>query len=630
MIKLLSLVTLFISSSVLMAQTVSKTSHYSAELSQLLREANLKLPPAILKEITAIKLDSNLISNGFIEADKYFCPEEDNSDIRYGYVSHKLKNSAIVLDDNLLELYRRNPEGKIKCAHGTIKQYALATLIHELTHVYDLKHKLSYTKDYKRLVGGRASWWKNKGMGVLMNQNPATSPDAYEYENLRENLAVNMEYFLLDTDYKCRRPAMYQYLEKQFNIHPSTQDCKSQRQILLHSNITEENLSIIADIDPAKVYKIHYFWAGEGKAMMSKWGHSMFRIVVCAPWRKTVGPECMDDVLNHLVISYRAHFASVDASIVQGLFGKLPSQLFIYRLSDILQEYNKFEFRNLYSVPLNFSRDEIESFVDVSIDRYWNYKSKYIFFTNNCGTEALRQLRIVSENENVEKVHSVTPRKMYKDLLNDKLGLAEINISKKTDEELIDLGLMYPSKFEMYQKIYLDLTAQSPLKHKTISDLVKKSTFEERRKLYTDVLVKNKNLPKAKLSSLINKMKLLEIYVRDALMMKLPEKMLKASKQKDLKAEIDKMKGKTQHLFATQWDLVDTKYGIPSAEEMNEALENKKIDMKASQKEFDEEMLIVLKKLQSSKYANDINQIMESEKTIQNLNIEKNKIGFLL
>ncbi len=632
MFKLSVLMLSLLVTSVSFAQTVSTTSHYSEELQDLLKEVKTKLPASILNSIKSVKIESRLNGDKFIPSERYFCPENDNDKIQYAFVNHKIKNSTLVVDDNLLELLRQSESGQIsrdiKCPHKTIRQYALATLAHELTHVYDLTAKLSFSKSYRNLVGGRMSWWKNKGRGVLMNQNYSTSPDTYEFENLRENLAVNMEYFLLDSDYKCRRPAMYNYLSKEFKIAPEGKDCSSQHQILLHSNITEENLTILADIDPKRVYKVHYFWAGEGKAMMSKWGHAMFRLVICAPWRKTVGPECMNDVLDHLVLSYRAHFASVDSNLMQGMVGKLPSQLFIYRLSDILQEYNKFEFRDLYSVPLNFSRDEIESFVDLSIDRYWNYKSKYIFFTNNCGTEALRQLRVVSENSNVEKVHSITPRKMYRDLLKDDLGLAEINIKNKSRDELIEMGLLYPTKYDLYQRIYLTVKEETGSKYKDIKKLAKKSNSLERQGLYKKAIDKNKKMTNAQKSSLINKIMLLEIYLRDAMMMKLPEKMLKASKQKDLKADIDRIKGKASHLFATQWDLVDTKYGIPSAEEMKEAVEHKKIDLVGSQAEFNEEMLELLKKLQHSKYAKDIKEIQDSEATVQLLKKLKVDLNF--
>jgi hypothetical protein len=73
---------------------------------------------------------------------------------------------------------------------------------------------------------------------------------------------------------------------------------------------------------------------------------------------------------------------------------------------------------------------------------------------------------------------------------------------------------------------------------------------------------------------------------------------------------------------------VDTKYGIPSAEEMSAALENKKIDLKASQDEFNSEMLEILKKLQNSKYAKDIKEITDSEGTIQFLKKLKIDLNF--
>ena len=41
----------------------------------------------------------------------------------------------------------------------------------------------------------------------------------------------------------------------------------------------------LLQLDPARVYAVDYLLAEGNEAMMSRWGHSMLRVVVCAPGR---------------------------------------------------------------------------------------------------------------------------------------------------------------------------------------------------------------------------------------------------------------------------------------------------------------------------------------------------------
>jgi Mlc titration factor MtfA (ptsG expression regulator) len=46
------------------------------------------------------------------------------------------------------------------------------------------------------------------------------SPDIYETSSPLEFVAVNMEYFLLDPSYACRRPSLYRYYKEHFGWAP--------------------------------------------------------------------------------------------------------------------------------------------------------------------------------------------------------------------------------------------------------------------------------------------------------------------------------------------------------------------------------------------------------------------------
>jgi hypothetical protein len=453
---------------------------------------------------------------------------------------------------------------KISCKHESIQTYALATFIHELVHVIDKEKKWSLDKNFIDIVGGRRKYFGSK-RSIVMNQNDSVSPDNYEFVNLAESLAVNSEYFILDPEFKCRRPALARYLSNLYKwSHP--ENCKATNKIILHSNTMEENLTLVTELNPKKVYQIHYLWAGEGKAMMSRWGHSMFRIITCAPWKKKVGPDCLNDLLYHIVISYRAHFHSMDATISQGLTGKLPSQMFVYRLSDIMQEYNTMEFRDLFSVPLKMSEEEKEEFLTLAIERYWTYKSKYKFFTNNCGTEALRHFRGVKESESKSELSSFSPRKLYRDLLN-RPEFVEIDIRKLLEQEAKNKTYKISSNYPYFEGLFRILKENNLTQYKKFDDFVAKSKVQDRREAYESFMEGNKNI------LILNTMIAMEIYLRDRALQAIPDILSKKVKgDSRVKDYIKNKEENFQVLFNSPWDLFDTRYGIPSEAEFEDQL----------------------------------------------------------
>ncbi|HEX5843947.1 MAG TPA: hypothetical protein VFY62_15845, partial [Pseudomonas sp.] len=133
------------------------------------------------------------------------------------------------------------PSGRV---HGTVRRELLATLLHELTHLYDrarlwspaTKVQLSacrrqlasrgpvgladacrgqtarrFSLSDDPLLLDLAGWPQRvgrRGQRETRNAQAARSPDSYELSNPREFVAVNLEYFLLDPSYACRRPSL--------------------------------------------------------------------------------------------------------------------------------------------------------------------------------------------------------------------------------------------------------------------------------------------------------------------------------------------------------------------------------------------------------------------------------------
>ncbi|MBZ4346157.1 DUF4105 domain-containing protein, partial [Mycobacterium tuberculosis] len=72
------------------------------------------------------------------------------------------------------------------------------------------------------------------------------------------------------------------------------------------------------------------------------WGHSMLRLVICAPGRPR-GPDCRLDLAQHRVLSFRAFVGDVQISSWRGLTGVYPSRLFVLPLNQVINEYAQLE-----------------------------------------------------------------------------------------------------------------------------------------------------------------------------------------------------------------------------------------------------------------------------------------------
>ena len=390
------------------------------------------------------------------------------------------------------------PSGR---THGTLQRELLATVIHELTHLYDRAGL--WPEDQRRLqwrcrqahqasgpVGQRgqcrgqearrfslsddpqlldlAGWQQQVGKRGAREQDNgqvARSPDSYELSNPREFVAVNMEYFLLDPTYACRRPTLQRYLRQHFAWQPAQQaECSSDYAYLNAGR--DFARQPLGRLDPEQVYEVDYLLVEPNQQWASRWGHSMLRLVVCAPGRPR-GPACRLDLDQHLVLSYRAFVGDVQLSSWDGLTGAYPSRLFILPLAQVIEEYTKVELRGLSSVPLRLSREGIERLVQRSAELHWSYDGDYWFLSNNCAVETLKLLRSGTGRSELQDLDSIMPNGLLDTLaardLADRTVLAD-------DAEALRLGYRFDSFRERYQAMFSVLQAQLPIEQTQVED----------------------------------------------------------------------------------------------------------------------------------------------------------------
>lgn len=326
--------------------------------------------------------------------------------------------------------------------HGTVREELLATVLHELTHIYDrarlwpsaenaliarckrqqgtlgkvglpeacrgqAERRFTLSDDPRLLdLAGWQQYVGRRGEREQHNGQFVRSPDSYELSSPKEYIAVNMEYFLLDPSYGCRRPALNQYLREHFGWAPQQDSCaKGLPFINAGSDFARQPLG---EIDPERVYEVDYLLAEANQNLVSRWGHSMLRLVICKPGRPR-GPDCRLDLDQSLVLSYRAFVNDVQLSSWDGLVGAYPSRLFVLPLGQVIDEYTKTELRSLASVPLRLDRDEIENLVRQAAEMHWSYDGNYWFLSNNCAVESLKLLRSGTANPRLNDLDSIMP-----------------------------------------------------------------------------------------------------------------------------------------------------------------------------------------------------------------------------
>ena len=406
-------------------------------------------------------------------------------------------------------------ESNKTCGNYSGQQLMVAALIHKLAHEYDTANSHWDNKtDQKEIQSCKNQYPKEKGRYTnppssvceyyLETQNKVSDSLNYrslsdfkgirqesknelygrigntqELTSVQEHFALNFTQHLLDSSYACRRPALNTFFEN-LTKSKAFPEGSCDKTTTIFSSAGGWKF----DIDPKKVYQVHFLFASKGEEISSRWGHSMIRLVTCAPDRTTVGPECLEDVAYHLILSYRANIDDVIINNWDGLTGKYPSQLMTFSNGEIVDEYTSGQWRELISLPIKFTEKQKDLFVLSALEHYWSYSGSYKFLTNNCATEADQLVRaVLPKNHPYHSTSSMTPLGMYNDL--NRYKLTDISlIADKTKARAA--GHFYPSRkvaldaaYEKVKNIYGD--------YKDIKDLAAFSNAAERRQVYEKI-----------------------------------------------------------------------------------------------------------------------------------------------
>lgn len=343
---------------------------------------------------------------------------------------------------------------------------ARAALIHELAHLLDRSAQGGFSRDRRLLdlAGWQVGTWPRLWLRQGVNAFSDRSPDRYELQSPREYVAVNLEHFILDADYACRRPLLAAYFARRLDAPVSTQGCAPGLPFL-----EDQAKAPLLDLDPARVYAVDYLLADGNDQAMSRWGHSMLRLVICAPGRPR-GPDCRLDLQYHRVLSFRAFVDDVQLSSWGGLTGRYPSRLYVLPLSQVIDEYTQVQLRGLRSVPLALDQAQIATLLQRAAQVHWSYDGGYRFISNNCAVETYKLLHDGVPRLAEAHLSGITPNGLLRRL--QRAGLADASVLDSLPRAE-RAGYYFPAASAHYQAMFEVLRQALGLPQSSVQDWLK-------------------------------------------------------------------------------------------------------------------------------------------------------------
>lgn len=371
------------------------------------------------------------------------------------HVSGRTLGHQLRLDRGLLVAWRSESPVLDDAAART----ALATVLHELAHVLDRSPQGGLSRDAQ--LRELAGWPRRRVLpGRGDNAFSDRSPDPYELHDPREFVAVNLEHYLLDADYACRRPALAAWFQQRLGPppQPAPAACADGWPYLAAQGA--DGAAQLESLSPSRVYAVDYLFAeGDPAEPMSRWGHSMLRLVICAPQRP-LGPDCRLDLRYHRVLSFRAFIGDVQISSWRGLTGGYPSRLYVLPLEQVIDEYTQVELRALASYPLALRQQDIAALLERAARVHWNYDGRYRFLGNNCAVESWKLLHDAVPNVAAIRWNGVTPSGLLAKL--QRAGIADASMLADRDEAARQ-GYYFASAGARYQAMFDVVRAGLPV-----------------------------------------------------------------------------------------------------------------------------------------------------------------------
>lgn len=249
MIKLAIIFALFIK--------IAFASHEVNQQNLYLNEVKTLLPQSINVLFNKVDLTFKVLKDQNLR--DFACSGDDKKSERiFGFTRKQGLRYKITLNHDILNLFQHD-RPLPNCPHGSSKKLALATLIHEMGHVYEFEHHSTSMASFEKVFNFILQGTPDK---IIQSVSHKMSPDPYEFYNKREAFTVNLEHFILDRNFKCRRPTVQRYFTTLLGLSETDRSACSQSKVRVGD--LSSGIFTLKELDSAKIYQIHYLLAGPG------------------------------------------------------------------------------------------------------------------------------------------------------------------------------------------------------------------------------------------------------------------------------------------------------------------------------------------------------------------------------
>lgn len=229
----------------------------------------------------------------------------------------------------------------------------------------------------------------------------------------KEMFDLQIDRYLDDKEFPCRLPRVYRFLEENvghtFPAPPLL--CQQLYEIKVRDNLVNKVFN--ESLEPSRVQEIHLLYATSGRDIVSSWGHTMLRLVIC-PDKKQ---NCSRDLSHNIVIGFAALIEDAKISYWRGITGGYPSGVSISTLASTIKYYTEVEDRDLISIPLKISDYEKTALIERLLERYWSHDEKYKFLSRNCATEMFEVLKSAVLHPKILEKNPLSPDGLFNDLI---------------------------------------------------------------------------------------------------------------------------------------------------------------------------------------------------------------------
>lgn len=430
----------------------------------LVSDQELNQTLSYLLQIMPTRISEALKDKIVVRAVKSRNPKIDKSKMSLGEDIHKLSSFQRWHNKWIINI---DKEAKVlaSCQNTDCKLDLSHLILHNIAHIYDDLNILFPTTKYEEKIFQFCS----VAYQISRNSPPPEcqiishieksisdhrdfSERVYSNVEIDEAFPINFSDFVLSSDFACRHPSLDSYFEQRIGPAAKVNHRQCQMNYLVPYMGLNSGDSAPLNLDPARIYRVDYLLASEGEGMESSLGHTMFRLVVCAPDRTEVSEKCIEDTAFHIAVGFTAYQDGDNSewlglkTKLKGISGGYPSVLSIEPLVELVKQYNVSEDRALKAYPLKLSKAEVKNFVLQTIETYWNHNKDYYFLTNNCASEGFGLLKRSLNRPYNEVFNSgvkiLSPKGLLENL--EKANLISYRVTEKSKDEKYPTRIFEP------------------------------------------------------------------------------------------------------------------------------------------------------------------------------------------